>query len=146
MGEMPGPLLGIDYGLERTGLAIAETGIAMPLGVLAMANFNNRGALFDEIAKIATEKSCAAIIMGLPLHVDGSENSFCGTVRKAALRIKRRAMLPLYFMPETLSSEQAQANLREARIPPLKIKQFIDQEAARIILQSWLDARARENP
>lgn len=136
-----GPLLGVDYGFERTGLALSDPQalVAFPVGLLELHKYGKRSRLLDEIAAIALKNECKAVILGLPLHVDGTENAMCVSVRKIANKIGRRCNLPVFFMPETLSSEQAMDNLRAGGLHGDKLKAALDQEAARIILQSYLD-------
>ena len=141
-----GALLGIDYGLERTGLALAnaESGLAFPLTVLELRKFGNRSSLLDALAACAVENGCAAMVLGLPLHADGSENEMCARFRNVAKKIARRIDLPIHFMPEILTSKEARANLRNCGLKGEKLNAALDMEAARIILQSWINLKREE--
>lgn len=132
--------LGIDYGLERVGLAISDPDgkIAFPLGVLRLADFGSRKALLDALAEKARNAGAEALVIGLPLSGKGAETPICSTIRKAAQRIGRRLPLPLSFMPEELSSWEAETDLREAGLKGAKLRAALDAQAACRILSSFL--------
>lgn len=133
--------LGIDYGLERTGLAVSnpEETLAFPLCSLALASFGARKFLLDEIAAIARCKGAGAIVMGLPLLENGGESDTTRQIRNAAGKIRRRTQLPLYFMPELLSTFEAMQDIRACGLKRAKAAKILDQQAACRILQSFLD-------
>ena len=132
--------LGIDYGLVRTGIAACDSGgvLAYPLKTLRLDDFSGRKALLDALAALAGSEGVEAVVMGLPLLDDGSDSLTTRQVRKAAERLKRRLSVPLYFMPEFLSSEEAWSDLREAGVRHSRRKAVLDQQAAVRILQSFL--------
>lgn len=135
--------LGIDYGLERTGLAVTdpEGKIAFPLATLALRNFKTRSDLLDALAEMATAAGADEIVMGLPLYPDGSENMRCRQARNFAERLLRRLDLPLHFWPETYSSLEAERDLAAAGVKRKKKGEVLDQQAACRILQSFLARR-----
>ena len=132
--------LGIDYGRARTGLAACDPGgvLAYPLKTLRLDDFSGRKALLDALAALAESEGVEAVVMGLPLLDDGSDSLTTRQVRKVAERLKRRLSVPLYFMPEFLSSEEAWSDLREAGVQHSRRKAVLDQQAAVRILQSFL--------
>lgn len=130
--------LGIDYGLERTGLAFADGETVLPVKTLFLAQCGSRKAFLDSMAALAEEKGADAVIMGLPLAEDGSESMTCTQIRNAAERLRRRISVPLYFMPEAFSSYEAEAMLRKRGLKRKKLRAVLDQMAACRILSSWL--------
>lgn len=138
--------IGIDYGLERTGLAISapEGSLAFPLTTLELKKFKNRGELFDKLAQIILTENARAIVWGLPLNIDGTENMMCAQVRNASRRLNRRISLPIFFMPEILSSFEAERDLRERGLKGEKLKQKLDQQSACRILTSFLALDEKE--
>lgn len=132
--------LAIDYGLERTGLAISDPDarIAFPLRTLCLSSYGTRKSFLDALARMAREAGAEAVVIGLPLHCDGSESLMVRQTRNMAERLKRRLPLPFYWMPEILSSEQARADLKECGLRGRKLKSVLDQQAACRILSSFL--------
>lgn len=132
--------LGIDYGLERCGLAVSDSGenLVFPVATLRLSQCRTRDAFLSKIVATAQNHNAAAIVMGLPLLENGLETLTCAQVRNAAKRIKRRLFLPMYFMPEFLSSYEAELDLREAGRHGKKLKAVLDQAAACRILESFL--------
>jgi len=115
--------LGIDFGKAKIGLAIAdsETKIAFGYGVL-----RNDKKIFEEIKEIAEKEGIGKIIVG-------SEGKKFGELLKSKLKI------PVEFQSEIFSTQLAERGLKEKGAR--KIKRFDDREAARIILQSWLEKK-----
>ena len=90
------------------------------------------------LAALAADEGVEAVVMGLPLLDDGGDSLTTRQVRRVAERLKRRLSVPLYFMPEFLSSEEAWSDLREAGVRRPRRKDVLDQQAAVRILQSFL--------
>ena len=136
-----GRYLGIDYGTKRIGLAISdETGqIAFPLSVLE--NFGQR-RVAGEINRIVNERKVVALVLGLPLSLDGSKGIAAEKVELFAAILKECISVPVEFWDERLSSKMAERAMIEGGLSRGRRKQSIDQATAQIILQSYLDAHA----
>ena len=132
--------VGIDYGLVRTGLAVSdpEGRMAFPLATFSLRDFHGRGALLAALAVRIAEAGAGAVVIGLPLHADGSESETTRQVRNVAKRIRRRSALPVYFMPELLSSAEALQDMRQAGVKADRRRAVLDQQAAVRILASFL--------
>ena len=128
-------LLGFDYGKHRIGIAVGQdiTGTATALCTLACPDGRPD---WEKINRLVAEWSPAALVVGLPLHADGSDSTTSVAARKFAGELEVRYRLPVYSMDERLSSHAAAELQREA---PEKNRDGIDAIAARIILQNWLD-------
>lgn len=137
-------ILGIDYGLERTGLAITDPDgiMAFPLKTLRLSDFKSRAELLDAIAACALKENAEIIVIGLPAFADGEENLTCRQIRNIAKRLRNRIDLPIFFEPEFLSSQQALADLRMAG--RRNAKEVLDQQAACVILESFLSAQTSQ--
>lgn len=132
--------VGIDYGLERTGLAACdEAGVlAYPLTTLRLADYPDRKAFLAALARRVLAENPEAVVLGLPLLDDGTESLTTRQVRNVAGRLMRRIDLPFYWMPELLSSVEAEMDLREAGLARKRHKAVLDQQAAVRILASFL--------
>ncbi|UCG46810.1 MAG: Holliday junction resolvase RuvX [Phycisphaerales bacterium] len=130
--------LAIDYGEKRTGLAICDPAqtIASPLTVI-----EGQRQLLQQIAFICKAEAVRAIVIGLPLNMDGSEGPQAKTVRKFAARLRTQIDIPLCFQDERLSSFAAQDKLAPARLSRAKTKKYADAVAAAEILNNFLDAK-----
>ncbi len=131
-------LLAIDHGERRLGLAICDSSglVARELTVL---DRRSRGEDFSLIRELAAREGAEALLVGLPLN-DASasrERERCAIVRRWARRLARATDLPVTLWDEQLSSVEAQDLARARKRGP---REAIDDLAARVILQSYLDA------
>ena len=129
--------LALDYGLKRVGVAVSdpEGRMACPRCTLAR---DTRDGFFSELLALLERERPDAVVLGLPLHVDGTECLTTRQVRNFAASLKRRMALPLYWIDEALTSRQAESDLREAGLSARAIKQVVDQQAAVRILETFL--------
>lgn len=114
----------------------AEIGIAHPL--LTIANESNE-IRFREIGCLISEWKPVLLVVGLPLHMDGSEHELTRLCRKFANRLAGRFNLPVEFVDERLTSVEASQTLRQAGVRGIAQKPMVDQVAAQHILQSYMD-------
>ncbi len=93
---------------------------------------------FAKLLACIEEEQPHALVVGLPLYEDGNESLTTKQVRNFVARLQRRCPLPIYLMPELLSSEEASSDLWESQLRGKKHKAVLDQQAAVRILQSFL--------
>ena len=131
----------IDYGQKRTGLAICDAGemIASPLKVLTVA----QSELVAGIADIINREKVEAIVLGLPLNMDGTAGHQVRRVQKFAAQMKEYIDIPIHFQDERLSSFDAEGKLAGTELTRKKKKKRLDAIAAASILQSFLDQKHR---
>jgi putative Holliday junction resolvase len=134
--------LAIDYGTKRTGLAICDAAqtIASPLTVL-----HGQKDLTEKIAEIAGSENVEAIVLGLPLNMNGTEGPQTKLVRIFAEQLKNRLSIPIYFQDERLSSYGAEEKLAPADFTMGKRKKRIDAVAAAEILEAFLEQKRAGN-
>jgi putative Holliday junction resolvase len=130
--------LAVDYGEKRCGFAVsdAEGQGAFPRPALAV---RGRKHFLAATADLALEEGAGAVVLGLPLRLDGGENAASARLRGIAASLARRTGLPLYLMPEALSSCEAEERLREAGKRGKKLKDALDGAAAAAVLESFLN-------
>ncbi len=133
-----GRLLGIDFGLRSVGFAICDrqSTIAGPLEVYVRKSEKADAAHFQAIVQ---ENEVEAIILGLPLHLNGEESSSSYEARKYGAWIKTLTNLPLLFHDERYTTTDAEELLREANIHFRKRKSKRDKLAAQSMLQNFVD-------
>jgi putative Holliday junction resolvase len=133
-----GPLLSIDFGTKRIGLAVCDPDrvIASPLGT--QANDSGKEAFFTEL--VARSKF-VGIVVGLPLHSNGDESDMSRQSREFAKWLADLTKLPVVMWDERCTSAAAEDALREAKLTRNTRKARVDRVAAQMILQSFLDAK-----
>ncbi|MEA2056974.1 MAG: Holliday junction resolvase RuvX [Patescibacteria group bacterium] len=120
-------ILAIDYGLKRVGLAVSRVNLAEPLQVL----INDRN-LLKNIKDLCNELQVEMIVVGL------SEGEMARQTTQFAKQLKAEAGLPIEFMDETLSTQEARQKLNKAKIKQKKKRGPIDHFVAASFLQEWL--------
>ena len=133
-----GRILAIDPGTKRIGLAISDEKkiIATPLAAVDKTSWKK---LLSEIKAVIACYDAVAVVVGLPLNTDGSESFMSKEARKMADKLALSVDLPVYLQDERMTSYEARGRLWQRGIEPSKTKQFVDSEAAAIILTDFLD-------
>lgn len=133
-------ILGIDYGSKRMGLAVSDLSctIATSYKILYRRTIE---ADLAELKKIIAEKEIGAIVMGLPLQMNGAEGEIAAEVRKFAAILEGNFVLPILLWDERLSSSAVENFLiKEVDLSRKKRAKVLDASAAAYILQGALDA------
>ena len=130
--------LAIDYGTRRTGLAICDPNetIVSPLTVL-----QSEQTLSEKIGQIVKDESVEAIVLGLPLNMDGSEGPQIQLVLKFADQLQAHLKIPVYLQDERLSSFGAEEKLAPANLTRGEKKKRLDAVAAAEILEAFLEQK-----
>lgn len=133
-----GRLLGIDHGIKRLGLAVCDASwlVARELTII---NRRSRTDDFAAISKIAAEQRVIGIVVGVPTNYEAlpGQQDQAATVRKWSERLSSAVGLPVTLWDEQLSTSDARDLARQQRRKP---GAPVDDLAARVILQSYIDA------
>ncbi len=137
--NQPETILAFDFGLRRIGVAVGQsiTGSASPLGVVM--NTDN-GPDFDEITRQVSEWRPSRLVVGMPMHADGSSSDMQVPVKAFIVELDRYG-LPIETMDERFSSLEAEAALKNARATGTRgriTKEDIDAAAAVFIAERYL--------
>lgn len=139
--------LGLDVGSKTIGVAVADPSgtIASARGVLARKGHTADAAA---IADLVRSEAADAVVIGLPLELDGSEGHRARLVLRfvAVLKAVLKDMpgpVTLHTWDERFSTAAAERTLLAADVSRARRKQTIDAMAAQFILQGWLEARRR---
>jgi putative Holliday junction resolvase len=135
-------------GARRIGVAISDATrtLARPLTVLQIARLDAGavGRAAEEIDRLAAEEDgVAAIVVGLPRHLDGRPNNLTAGVQSFAAQLGARTGLPVALQDERLTSVEAESRLAEHDKDWRSRKKRLDAAAAAIILQDHLDGLPR---
>jgi putative Holliday junction resolvase len=145
-------LMGLDLGTKTIGLAISdvERRIASPLETIKRTKFT---ADVEALLKLATKHEVAALVIGLPLNMDGSEGPRVQATKAFSRNLAQKTTLPQFFWDERLSTAAVTRTLLEADVSRARRGELVDKMAAAHILQGVIDrvatlhrARLLESP
>jgi len=132
--------LAIDHGQKRIGLAVSDAGesMAFPHSVLEVGP-----NLISRIIRVIQQERIEAIVVGLPLNMDGTEGPRAVAAREFAHDLAAKLSLPVFFFDERLSSAEADWKLAGLELTRQKKKKLQDAVAAAVFLQAFLDERKK---
>ncbi len=134
-------VLGVDFGRARIGVAISDE-----LGLLAHPLETVPGARVEaaakRVAEIAGEKNVSRVILGLPRHMNGELGAAAEEVNAFATKLRPLLACPIQMWDERLTTMAANRALRDAGQQTRRTKGIVDQVAAQMILQGYLDSVA----
>ena len=133
--------LAIDVGRKRTGLAVCDPSetITSPLVVITGRD------VIEQIVRAVMENEIDAVVVGLPLNMDGSEGPQAKAVREFASQLRERLDIPMHFQDERLTSFSADDKLAVADFTRKKKRKRQDAIAAAEILAAFLEAKDSGN-
>jgi len=134
-------VMALDLGSKRIGVAVSDlTGtIASPHSVIDRSSSPRHD--HDTIRRLVLDEEAEALVIGLPLSLDGSTGPAAKAVIDEAKRIGTVVGVPIHLQDERLTTVAADRLLREADLSATQRRRFVDKVAAAVILQTWLDAR-----
>ncbi len=138
-------LLGLDVGEKTIGLAIADAtlSIATPLETIRRTKFTKDA---EALFKVVDGRGVGALVIGLPLNMDGSEGPRCQSVRQFAANLLKKREIEIAFWDERMSTMAVTRTLLEADASRKRRGEVVDKMAAGFILQGALDAIRRAPP
>ena len=136
-------LLGLDVGNRRIGVAVSdELGLtAQP--VLTLMRKKPRDDI-RSLARLARRYACQEIVVGNPLHLSGEQSRQAEKTQAFAQLLADETKLPVHLWDERLTTNDAHRILYESGRPRTEHSKVVDQVAAVIILQGFLDARSSQ--
>lgn len=140
---MSGRILGLDYGTKTVGVAISDP-LLLTAQELETITRNRASALrhtLVRIKEICDEYQVEKIILGYPRNMDDSEGFRCEDTLEFKKLLEKRITIPIELMDERLTTVYADEILAESGVAKSDRKKYIDQIAAAIILQDYLDNR-----
>ena len=133
-------MLGLDVGERRIGVAVSDGLVAVPAAII---DHRNRAADVARVAELARKHEAERIVIGLPLMtVSGEEGEQARLTRRFGDDLAAAIAIPIVYQDERYSSATADT---AAPIPPARggRKRHLDDRAAAVILQSYIDALVR---
>ncbi len=140
-----GRALSLDLGERRIGVAISDAGrmLATPFGTVKRRG--DRPDEHREVLNIADENDARTIVVGLPRSLDGDEGPAARSIRREVKALRRlisdsESHIEVVLHDERLSTVEAATTLHAAGVSSRRQRDVIDQTAATVILQSWIDS------
>ncbi|MCA1805057.1 MAG: Holliday junction resolvase RuvX [Xanthomonadaceae bacterium] len=126
-------LLGFDYGQRRIGVAVGQTITATATALATLAARDGQPD-WAEVTALIEQWRPDALVVGLPLRLDGTESELSRAAQRFARRLEGRYKRPVHLMDERLSSRTAEQTRARG-----SARQGLDALAAQIILQDWFE-------
>jgi putative Holliday junction resolvase len=138
---LSGPLLGVDWGERRIGLALTDETrtIARPLATLTRRA--GKRVPMQQLLAHCAEHAVTAIVVGLPLDEHGEEGEAAAAARQLAADVARRSGLPVTMWDERLTTARALRTVRDLGGSTRGRREDLDALAAAVMLQHYLDAK-----
>jgi len=138
--DQPPRILALDFGSKTIGLAVSDELGVTAQGLPTLRRSNKRNDL-DHLRRVIRQYGICEIVMGLPLRMSGSEGIQSEKVQAFAEELRRKFKLPVHLFDERLTSVEANRLLRETDMSIRRRAAVVDQLAAVLILQSFLEFR-----
>jgi putative Holliday junction resolvase len=129
-------LLAFDYGRKRIGVAVGQQ-LTQSATALTTVRARDGKPDWDAITRLMAEWKPDALVVGIPYHMDGSEQEMTRAARRFCRQLEGRYRLSVHEVDERLTSYMVQSALSETG----ELQQDIDPLAARLILEDWLQRK-----
>lgn len=132
--------LGLDLGERRVGVAVCDSAgtVATPVETLVRSGDAQRD--LKAIAEQVGEWQAEIVVVGMPLSLDGTEGPAAAAARAEIDRLEKHLQVPVVSYDERLTTVIAERSLMEQQMKGPERRGVVDQVAAAVMLQSWLDA------
>ncbi len=136
-----GGVLAIDLGAKKSGFAVAdpERIVTQPLDVVRAAE--DSAEIVDAVAGLLAERDVSTLLVGLPVHLDGSDGARAAAARAFAARlVERFPGVEVVTYDERLTTKEAEALLRDAGFTGREAKERRDSWSALVLLRDWIES------
>ncbi|HVO62338.1 MAG TPA: Holliday junction resolvase RuvX [Terriglobales bacterium] len=139
--DLPRRILGLDVGSKTIGMAVSD-----PLGITAQGlptlRRKNKRLDLEALGEVVRNYDVRAIVVGYPLRMSGAEGTQSEKMAHFADDLRKHFALPVHLWDERLTSAQANRVLRESEMSIKRRGEVVDQLAAVLILQSWMESQS----
>lgn len=142
-GPRPIRTLALDFGSRNIGLAISDELRVTAQGLPTLRRTNKRNDL-DHLRRVIKQHGVSELVIGLPLRMSGKEGVEVKRVQEFAALLRAKFKLPVHLFDERLTSVEANRVLRESEMGMRRRAEVVDQLAAVLILQSYLEFRSSQ--
>jgi putative holliday junction resolvase len=138
--------LGFDFGHKKIGVAVGQMTTRSASGLQTIRSINEKPD-WTIISQLIHEWRPVGLVVGISRQFDGSDNFITPRMLKFCRQLEGRYQLPVYQQDETLSTfESKQMLFDDVKVSATKLWTVVDQLAAQLILQTWLNNRIHNDP
>jgi putative Holliday junction resolvase len=134
----PGRLLALDLGERRVGVALSDE-LRITVRPLPFLHRTNWKQLLGAVADLLQRFDAKALVIGLPLNLDGTEGKAASEARRLARNFELSLKVPVYLQDERLTTREAEEYLRAAGHSGYTLQQLVDSESAALILRDFIN-------
>jgi putative holliday junction resolvase len=138
--------LGIDLGSKRIGVAVSDSGGAVATPITTIMRSRRRDDDHLAVAALVAEWQAEAVVVGLPLSLDGTMGPAAHAVLDEVDQLRAAITVPIDTVDERFTTVTATEQLRRQGVSGPKRAAVVDQVAAAVLLQAWLEQRSPETP
>ena len=135
-------VLSLDLGSKRIGVASSDLTRTLASPVMVVLRGRSHRDDHNAIAQIVEEYEPDAIVVGLPVGLDGKEGQAAALIRTEVAELELRFVVPIVLHDERFTTATAHRSLQERNVKARERRHVVDKVAAAVLLQSWLDARS----
>lgn len=139
-----GRVIGLDLGSARIGVAVTDSEHRLATGVDRIERSGDRSAEHGAVARLVEEYQAVGVVVGLPLSMSGRPGPAARAVQQEVAELRRVLAVDVDTVDERLTTVTAAKDLRAAGRKVRDQRGVIDQTAAAVLLQSWIDRRWSE--
>ncbi|PYS47864.1 MAG: Holliday junction resolvase RuvX [Acidobacteria bacterium] len=141
--ETAGRILALDLGEKRVGAAITDE-MRLSVRTLPPLHRTNWKELLRAVSELVRGFDAKALVIGLPLNLDGTEGNAAKEARRIAGNFKLSLKIPVHLQDERLTSREAEEYLRASGCTEREVQEQVDSQSAAIILRDFLESKASE--
>jgi putative Holliday junction resolvase len=138
--------LGVDLGSRRVGVALSDSAGTLATPYETVERSGDVGRDHRRLLELAAEADVECIVVGLPLSLDGTVGPAAAGVLDEVDQLRRATSLPVETYDERLTTVTADRLLRQGGRKGKARRKVVDQTAAAVLLQAWLDGRPSDRP
>ncbi|HKC64282.1 MAG TPA: Holliday junction resolvase RuvX, partial [Pyrinomonadaceae bacterium] len=139
--ERAGRIIALDLGEKRVGVAVSDE-LRLTIRTLPHLYRTNWKELLRAVSDLVGRFDAKAVVIGLPLNLDGTEGNAAKEARKIAGNFELSLKIPIYLQDERLTSREAEESLRASGYSEREVRERVDSQSAAIILRDFLARNA----
>lgn len=143
---MSGRALALDLGSRRIGVATSDAGGVLASPRTTIERTGDRSRDHRRIAELVGEEEAGIVVVGLPRSLDGSIGPAAAAIEAEVAELAAVLAVPVVTHDERFTTVTAHEQLRAAGVGGRRRRTVVDQQAATVLLQSWLDAGRPGDP